>query len=501
MSDLPTDPVTAVSGGSIAPHSASASEAQTPEGEAAFAAAGAEPAASAGVAMEPASAPAAGALNGRVTRVTAEQVFVTLEDGRTGAVPLIEFSGQPLPKEGDGVSVIIERTDERSGFLALSKRQADELTFWQSVQPGDELEGVVTGMNKGGLDIDIGGARAFLPASHVDTRRLRDISTLIGEHVRCAVTQVDRTTHDLIVSRRKIIEKERKQKRAEMLDSLVEGEIRTGTVSNLAEFGAFIDLGGVDGLLHITDMSWGRINDPTEVVQKGQELAVRVLKVDRQHGKVSLGLKQVEPNPWEGIENRYTEASRIKGRVVRLADFGAFIELEPGVDALLPASEMSWSRRIGHPSDMVRIGDELELVVLKVDPHKRRISVGRKQMEENPWTNATTEFPVNAVVHGKVSKLVDFGAFVELRPGIEGMIHISELSEQRVRTVADVVSEGQEVDVRILKIDSEAQRISLSMRPQREPVAAVRADGRPEKPKKPARKKPLRGGLSSHFEW
>jgi small subunit ribosomal protein S1 len=437
---------------------------------------------------------------GKVIRVTAEEVFIDLGGKTQGAVPLIEFMGQPLPKEGDAVSVIIERFDPSTGMLALSKRQADELTFWEAVKPGDELEGVVTGMNKGGLDIDIGGARAFLPASQVDVRRLKDISTLIGEHVRCVVTQVDRTTHDLIVSRRKFMEQERKEKRGQMIDALAEGEVRTGTVSNITEFGAFVDLGGVDGLLHVTDMSWARIKDPKEVVQEGQQVQVRVLKVDRQTGRISLGLKQIEPNPWDGIEAKYPEGSRVQGRVVRLADFGAFVELEPGVDALLPLSEMSWSRRIGSPAELVRVGDLPEVVVLKVDAAKRRISVGMKQKEENPWTNAPSNFAPNSTVRGKVSKLMDYGAFIELAPGVEGLIHISEISEKRIHSVGEVLKEGQEVEVRVIKLDMESQRISLSMKPVRE-VAAAAPTPTSTSAKKPGKKRPLRGGLSSHFEW
>jgi small subunit ribosomal protein S1 len=436
----------------------------------------------------------------RVTRVTAEEVFLQLEDGQQGTVPLIEFALQPLPKDGDEVTVIIEGADEARGLLSLSKRQADEADFWQSVKPGDVLEGVVTGMNKGGLDIDIGGARAFLPASQVDVHRLKDISTLIGEHIRCAVTQVDRVTRDLIVSRRKIVERERKEKRAELVHSLVEGAICTGTVKNLADFGAFVDIGGVEGLLHVGDMSWGRVRNPAEVVQQGQELQVRILKVDRQTGKVSLGLKQVQPDPWESVESRYPAGSRIKAPVARLADFGAFLELEPGVDALLPISEMSWSKRIAAPADVVKPGDVVEVVVLKVDSAKRRISVGLKQATENPWAHIETKYPLNNTAKGKVSKVMEYGAFVELEPGLEGLIHISELADKRVNAVSDIVKEGQEVQVRVIKIDMGAQRISLSMRPI-PPKREAHVEEHAGKDHKPGKKRPLRGGLSSHFEW
>ncbi len=443
----------------------------------------------------PAETPAVTVLDGRVSRVTAERVHVCLADGRQGAVPLIEFAGQLLPKENDPVRVIIDREDPVTGELLLSKRQADEATFWESVKPGDVLEGVVTGMNRGGLDIDLGGARAFLPGPQVDTRRIKDISTLIGEHLRCVVIQVDRTTRDIIVSRRKLLDRERKERRAEALAGLNEGEIRTGTVRSLTDYGAFVDVGGVEGLLHVTDISWGRVQRPDEVLREGQEIEVCVIRVNRETGKVSLGLKQTRPDPWIGIEQRYAVGSRVKARVLRFADFGAFVELEEGVEALLPVSEMSWSRRITHPSEILRLGEEIELVVLRVEEARRRISLGLKQTEQNPWDRAAAELKPNARVKGKVVRITDFGAFVELFPGVEGLVHISELSDRRVKAVGDVVREGQEVEVRVLKTDRQAQRISLSMRPEPQAAPPPAADA------KKKRKRPLRGGLSSHFEW
>jgi small subunit ribosomal protein S1 len=436
----------------------------------------------------------------KVVRVTSEDVFLDLGGKMQGTLPLIEFSGQPLPVVGDTISVIVERFDPDAGLLVLSKRQADEKTFWESVQPGDELEGVVTGMNKGGLDVDIGGARAFMPASQVDVHRVHDISVFIGEHVKCLVSQVDRGTRDLILSRRKYLEKDKKEKRQEVLNSLSEGDVVNGTVTNITDFGAFIDLGGVDGLLHVTDMSWGRVKNPREVVEEGQKVEVQVLRVNKETGKISLGLKQIKPNPWEGVENKYPVGSKVKGRVVRIADFGAFIQLEEGVDALLPLSEMSWSKRVGHPSEILKVGDVPEAEVLSVDPEKKRISLGLKQTLENQWADVESKYPVDTKTTGTVSKLTDFGAFVELDPGVEGLIHISELSDKRVKRPSDVVQEGQEVEVRVVKVDPEAQRIGLSMKkPDEKAPAAERDEGHKKKQKK--RKKPLRGGLSSHFEW
>jgi len=436
----------------------------------------------------------------KVVEVRPDGVLFNLGDRFHGSVPLIEFAGHPTPKPGDEISVITERFYPETGEVVLSKRHADEELFWQSVQPGDLLEGVVTGMNKGGLDIDIGGARAFLPASQVDLRRIKDISVLIGEHVQCVVAQVDRTTKDLIVSRRKAMEREREQERRKLLQNLTEGEVCTGRVSNITDYGAFVTVNGVDGLVHITDLSWGRVKHPAEVVQVGQEVSVRILKVDQEKGKVSLSIRQATPDPWETVESKYPVGSRITARIARLADFGAFVQLEPGVDALLPLSEMSWSHRVNNPADIVKVGDELELAILKVEPAKQRISVGLKQTTEDPWTTVDARFPVNEIVKGKVSKIMDFGCFVEIAPGMEGLVHISELSLRRVNAVSDVVKEGQEVDVRILKIDKEAQRISLSMRPAPKLRLDEQVDSGRAKAKT-ARKKPLRGGLTSHFDW
>jgi small subunit ribosomal protein S1 len=314
---------------------------------------------------------------------------------------------------------------------------------------------------------------------------------------------VDRTTQDLVVSRRKLQEIEKQEARKQAVEQIQEGEVRTGKVSSITDFGAFVSLGGVDALLHMTDMCWGRVRPPAEVVKKGQELTIKVLKVDRAHGKVSVGLKQARPNPWDNITEKYPEGSRIKVTVLRFADFGAFVELEDGVDALLPISELSWTKRIPHPTDVLQEGEEREVVVLKVDPPKRRISVGLRQAEPNPWDTIEQQFPVNSMIKGKVTKIMEYGAFVEILPGLEGLVHISALADHRVRAVGDVVKEGQEIDVRVIKIDRENQRVSLSMRPEQAPRHGHEGPaGQPEKPgDKKHKNRPARGGLSSHFDW
>jgi small subunit ribosomal protein S1 len=430
-------------------------------------------------------------VSAEVKRVTIDALLVALSGDGEGRLSLSEYAGLPVPTVGETIHVRVDR--EENGTLSITRVSEAENTFWDSVKEGDTLEGVVTGMNKGGLDIDIGGARAFLPASHVDIKPVKDISMLIGEHVTCIVSQVDRTSRDLVVSRRKFLRKAVKQKRHELFEGLEEGQTRTGKVASVTDYGAFVDLGGANGLLHMSDMTWGRIRHPSEMVHPEQELEVKILKVDPKKGKISLGLKQLQPDPWESIQERYPKDSKVTGRVISLTDFGAFLELEPGVEALLPLSEMSWSRHAARPSDMVSEGQEIEVVVLKVDPARRKFSVGTRQLQENPWASVETRFPINDTFKGKVTRTMEFGAFVEVAEGVEGLIHISELADRRVRAVTDVVKEGDEVEVRVIKVDPKAQRLSLSMKPLTKQDIE---DARPRKKKK----RPERGGLSSHID-
>lgn len=430
-------------------------------------------------------------LNAVVKRVTNDALILSLPDEREGRLSLSEYAGLPVPTVGESIPVRVDLQED--GTLSISRVSEAEHTFWDSVKEGDTLEGVVTGMNKGGLDIDIGGARAFLPASHVDVKPVKDISILIGEHVTCIVSQVDRTSRDLVVSRRRFLRKANRQKRHDLFESLEEGQTRTGKVASVTDYGAFVDLGGANGLLHMSDMTWGRLKHPSELVQPEQELEVKILKVDPKKGKISLGLKQLQPDPWDNIQDKYPKDSKVRGKVISLADFGAFLELEPGVEALLPLSEMSWSRHVTRPSDMVSQGQDVEAVVLRVDPARRKFSVGTRQLQENPWANIETRFPINDTFKGKVTRTMEFGAFVEVAEGVEGLIHISELSDKRVRAVTDVVKEGDEVEVRVIKVDPKAQRLSLSMKP------LTKQDIEDAKPKK-KKKRPERGGLASHID-
>ncbi len=438
---------------------------------------------------------------GRITNVVGEDVFVDIDDQSKGIVPLIEFSKEAPPVVGAEIHVVYEQYNP-SGVSLLSKRKADRELTWLRLRRGAVVEGRVTAMNKGGLEVDLGGVRAFLPASQCDLYRMKDISVLLNLTIKCEIVEMNRGRGEVIVSRRHALIREREETRKRVLDELREGEIRRGVVGNLTDYGAFVNLGGVDGLLHISDMSWGHITRPSQAVRTGQEIDVLVLKVDRAKGKVSLGLKQLKPDPWQTADTRYAVGTRLQCRVVRLADFGAFVELEEGLEGLVPLTEMSWVKRVHRPSEVVQEGAVIDVVVLSVDKDKRRISLSMKQIEADPWASVAERYPKNATVPGKVARLTEFGAFVELQPGVDGLIHISELSDRRINSPEDAVKIGQDVQVRVLAVDAEKRRISLSLRPPRPEPAPSGAKSEPSEKAQPAkRKKPLRGGLTSHWDW
>jgi len=448
-----------------------------------------------------ARAGAAGVRQGRVQQLSGDMVLIDLGGKSPGMMHYSEFDKDEVPKEGMPVQVVIERFDEREGLFIVSKRKAALESAWAGMEPGAVVEGRVIGMNKGGLEVEVKGIRCFMPASQVDVYHVHDISVFLQQEVRAEVTQVDRGDNNVVISRRKLVEQEKAAAHDRLMSELVEGEIREGVVRNITEYGAFVDLGGVDGLLHISDMSWSRVKEAGEVVEVGQTIEVKVLKIDREKGRVSLGLKQIKDNPWTGVENRYSQGQRLTGRVTRLAAFGAFVEVEPGLEGLVPISEMSWIRRIRHPSEVVQEGSVVEVEVLQVDPKKRRMSLGMRQVEENPWDGSALRYTPDSIVAGTVTRVVDFGAFVEVEPGIEGLVHISEMAEGRVNRATDVVRDGQEVQVRVLSIDPDNQRLSLSLKAAAgvsEQAAASGSEGTPDKAaKKPKRKRPRRGGLET----
>ncbi|RME41240.1 MAG: S1 RNA-binding domain-containing protein, partial [Planctomycetota bacterium] len=425
-----------------------------------------------------------------------DEVFLQFGVKTQGVAPRVQF-GEVPPQTGSRVEVVVERFDPEAGLLIVNREGAVQRARWDTLTVGSVVEGRVTGVIKGGLEVDLQGIRAFMPGSHADTAPMKDISVLLNETVRCEVIELDRREQNLVVSRRRLIERERKEAAEKLKAELEVGQVRTGVVKNITEFGAFVDLGGVEGLVHIRDLSWGTVEKVSDVLDVGQEVRVQVLKLDQNKKRISLGLKQAMPDPWKGAADRYPVGTNLKVRIVRLADFGAFAELEPGVEGLIPLSEMSWSR-VSRPHEVLSVGQMVDAVVIRMDEGQRRAALSIKQAQPDPWDGVLDGFSVDSKVAGKVTRITGFGAFVEVAPGVEGLIHISEMSERRVRTVEDVVRVGQEVEARVLGVDKENRRISLSLKPAPDEAASVAQE--PAKPKK-KRKKPLRGGLASHFEW
>lgn len=410
-------------------------------------------------------------VQGRVVRVGKEHVMVDVGYKCEGQIPIQEFQGEDgaiTVKEGDMIEVLLESRDDEEGEIILSKSKADKIKIWEEVrgayEGGGWVEGRVVGRVRGGLSVDI-GVLAFLPGSQVDIRPVRNLERFIGQTHRFKVLKYNRRRSNIVLSRRALLEQERALLREKTLTTLQEGMLVKGVVKNITEYGAFVDLGGVDGLLHITDMSWGRVKHPSEVVQVGQELEVKVLQFDREKEKVSLGLKQTTQDPWVSVEERYPVGSRHVGRVASVTDYGAFVEMEKGVEGLVHVSEMSWTKRLRHPSKVVTVGDEVEVVVLGVDPSRRRISLGMKQLKPNPWVTVAEKYPVGTILQGRIRNITEFGIFVGLDEGIDGMVHVSDISwTRRIRHPGEVFKKGQEVQAIVLHIDQENERFSLGIK-------------------------------------
>src|SRR5436305_1724588 len=390
-----------------------------------------------------------------------------------GSVPLEEFKDFPDLKEGDEVEVFLEHLEDQEGAVVLSKKKADFMRVWERIREAHERDEAVSGTLvkkiKGGVVVDLMGVDAFLPGSQIALRRVPNIDELMGQSVEFKIIKLNKRRRNIVVSRRVLLEAERKTKRDVLMKELQVGQVRKGIVKNITDFGAFIDLGGVDGLLHITDMSWGRIQHPSEMVQIGNEVEVKVLDIDWQRERISLGLKQLHPYPWKDVAEKYPVGTRVQGKVVSITNYGAFIELEPGIEGLVHISEMSWTRNVRHPSKLVSIGETIEAVVLKVDPNEEKISLGMKQTEQDPWVVLPLKYPVGTRINGKVRNLTSFGAFVEIEPGIDGLIHISDMSwTKRVQHPSEVVKKGDEVEVLILNVDAENKRISLGLKQAQE---------------------------------
>ena len=407
-------------------------------------------------------------LKGAVVGFAGDDVVIDVGFKSEGLINKSEFDDFSAVKVGDEIEVLLEGLEAEQGTIELSKRKADRIRGWENIiatkGEGDPVEGKVMRKIKGGLLVDI-GVPVFLPASQVDIRRPSDIGAFIGQDIRAKVLKIDTERRNIVISRRKLIEEERAEARAKLLSNLNEGDTIVGAVKNIADFGAFVDLGGIDGLLHITDMSWGRINHPSELVKIDDKIEVVVLNIDRNKEKISLGLKQKGPNPWDEIEARYPVGSKITGAVVNLMSYGAFVKLEEGIEGLVHISEMSWTRRINHPSELVSIGEEVEVVVLDIDKNKQEISLGMKQVEVNPWELVAEKYPPGTVVAGKVRNLTNYGAFVEIEPGIDGMLHVSDLSwTKKIAHPNELLKKGDDVQCVVLEVDQDKQRISLGIK-------------------------------------
>ncbi len=369
---------------------------------------------------------------------------------------------------GDEIEVFLERVEDNNGIVVLSKEKANKIKIWEKLVTAFEaeeiIEGIVVAKAKGGLTVDI-GLKSFLPGSQIDLRPVRNLEKLIGEKFQMKIIKMNKKRGNIVLSRRILLEEERKQARAGTLTKMEEGNQVEGIVKNITDYGVFIDLGGIDGLLHITDMSWGRVNHPSEMFAIGDKVTVMVLKYDKEKERVSLGLKQITPDPWVDVDNKYPVKTRISGKVVSITDYGAFVELEKGIEGLVHVSEMSWSRHVKHPSKMVSIGDTVEAVVLTLDKEKKRISLGMKQIEPNPWDSIEQKYPIGTEVEGLVRNLTDFGAFIELEDGVDGLIHISDLSwNKKIKHPSEVLKKKDKVTAAVLNIDKEACRISLGIK-------------------------------------
>ena len=408
-------------------------------------------------------------VRGRVVHIGRDSVLVDVGYKSEGMIDLDEFpdQGQHL-RVGEEVDVLLEEKEDSEGQVILSKEKANRIKIWDDISKkydnNDVVDGVVVARIKGGLTVDI-GLKAFLPGSQIDLRPVRNLDKLIGERLQMRIIKLNKRRGNIVLSRRVLLEEERQRAKEKTLASLAEGQIIEGVVKNITEYGAFIDLGGIDGLLHITDMSWGRVSHPSELFAIGDKVRVMVLKFDQEHERVSLGLKQMTPDPWMDVAQKYPETSRVSGKVVSITDYGAFVELEEGIEGLVHVSQMSWARRTRHPSKIVNIGDTIEAVVLSVDKDKKRISLGMKQIEPNPWTTVDERYPVGSEVEGKVRNLTDFGAFIALEEGIDGLIHISDMSwTQRVKHPSEILKKGQKVRAVVLNVDKENERLSLGLK-------------------------------------
>lgn len=410
-------------------------------------------------------------VKGTIMKIRTEGVMLDIGYKSEGMIPIQEFTGDELKKikVGDAIEVYLEEKEDDEGNIVLSKDKADKIKIWEAIgeacEKGEPMEGKIVARIKGGMTVDISGVKAFLPGSQIDLRPIKNMDQLIGRTYSMKVLKVNQQRGNIVLSRRAILEEDREKKKGAVIARLNEGEIIQGVVKNITEYGVFIDLGGIDGLLHITDMSWGRISHPSELFMLGDKVEVVVLKYDRESERVSLGFKQKTPDPWGAVEERYPIGKKARGKVVSITEYGAFVELEEGIEGLVHISEMSWTQKIKHPSKLVAIGDVIDAIVLSADKENRKISLGMKQIEPNPWNIIEEKYRVGDRIEGKVRSLTEFGAFVGLEEGMDGLIHISDLSWTRhLKHPSEVLKKGQKVEAVVLSIDKEKERISLGIK-------------------------------------
>jgi small subunit ribosomal protein S1 len=412
-------------------------------------------------------------VKGTVYEVTDNEVILNVGFKSEGSIPRIEFSNVPNVQKGDIFDVYLEKMENQDGLIVLSKEKADFIKAWDDIKEAYDkrltMRARVDHRIKGGLVVKLMGVDAFLPGSQIALRQVPDLDDLIGQELDCKIIKLNKRRRNIVVSRRVVLEEERDEKKKKLLADLAVGQDREGVVKNITDFGAFVDLGGIDGLLHLTDLTWGRVSHPSEVVAIGDKLKIKILDFDRERERISLGLKQLTPYPWEGVDQRYSIGTKMRGKVVSITDYGAFVELERGIEGLIHISEMSWTRHVKHPSKVVAIGDTVEAIVLNVDKDHEKISLGLKQLEPDPWKALESKYPPGTRLKGKVRNLTNFGAFVEIEDGIDGLVHISDMSwAKRVRHPSEAVRKGDELEVVVLEIDSSKRRISLGMKQIRE---------------------------------
>lgn len=408
-------------------------------------------------------------VRGSIIHIGKDSVLVDIGYKSEGSIPLHEFANQGIElRVGEVIEVYLEKKEDTEGLIVLSREKAGKIKIWDEINRAHEnnepIEGFVLARIKGGLSVDV-GLKAFLPGSQVDIRPVRNLDKLIGQKLKMKVIKLNRKRGNIVLSRRAILEEEREESKKEILSSLAEGQILNGVVKNITDYGAFIDLGGIDGLLHITDMSWGRVGHPADLYSVGDKVQVKVIKYDRDNERVSLGVKQVKPDPWDNVDVKYPISTITQGKVVSITDYGAFVELEEGVEGLVHVSELTWDKRLKHPSKVVSVDDKAEVMILNVDKNNKRISLGMKQLQPNPWFTIKEKYPSGSVVEGKVRNITDFGAFVALEDGIDGLIHISDLSwAKRIRHPSEVLKKGQRVSAMVLNVDQEGERLSLGLK-------------------------------------